>query len=513
MTRTIIIGTRGSELALWQAHFVKGKLESAGHFVEIKIIKTSGDQIQHLGFDKMEGKGFFTKELEEALLSSEVDLAVHSCKDLETNQPAGLKLAACAEEADPRDVLIVKKSSAHKVKGWPVKQGALVGTSSARRKVQLLAHRPDLNICELRGNVPTRLQKLRDNDMDAIVLAAAGVSRLNIDLSEFETYYFPTHEFVPAAAQGVLALQTREDDEELIVAIQSIWPQEQQQRVQIERRILNKFDGGCQVPLGVRLEEDRLFVSYAPARDELPRRISLTYKASIEDRVVDFLKKFNGGQRVFVSRNISGSLLERQLNALGVQWEAKSLIETIPAEKPEYIADAEWVFYTSSNAVKATQGWFKSETKFAALGKGTAATGEALGMHFNYIGQSSDTLEVALNFKHTCRPTSVILPQSQIAIGHVADILRPELDVYELRAYQTNLRPIKLDEFDVYLFTSPSNVRSFMMLNVFSDKAVAIAIGTSTLSALQEVGMINTHLAHSTHDFALADSVAEALLK
>jgi len=513
VNRTIIIGTRGSELALWQAHFVKAKLEDAGHHVQIEIIKTSGDQIQHLGFDKMEGKGFFTKELEEALLLKKVDLAVHSCKDLETNQPDGLTLAAYAEEADPRDVLIVKKESAQKVKGWPVKNGALVGTSSARRKVQLLAHRPDLRICDLRGNVPTRLQKLMDSDMDAIVLAAAGVTRLAIDLTAFETYFFPAHEFVPAAAQGVLALQTRDRDDALIDIIQQIWPQHEQQRVQSERRILNKFNGGCQVPLGVRIEADRLFVSYAHDRNTAPRRISLPIQEANEDNVVSFLKEYQGGHRVFVSRNQLGSLLAQQLDALGIAWEAKSLISIAPVAKPEVMPDAEWVFFTSSNAVTATKGWFGPKTKFAALGKGTAATGQALGIVFDYIGQSSDTLEVVLNFKQMMHPTSVILPQSQIAIGHVADVLRPEVDVFELQAYQTNLKPAELDEFDVYIFTSPSNVRSFFMLNTLPAKSVSVAIGTSTLSALQSMGIPNIHLAKATHEFALADAVAEVLMR
>jgi hydroxymethylbilane synthase len=508
----VTIGTRGSELALWQAEFVKAKLQEAGHQVNIKIIKTKGDQIQHLGFDKMEGKGFFTKELEDSLLSKEVDLAVHSCKDLETNQPEGLTLAAYAEEADPRDVLIIKKESAFKVKGWPVKHGALVGTSSARRKVQLLAHRPDLDICDLRGNVPTRLQKLRDGNMDAIVLAAAGVTRLKIDLSEFETYFFPADEFVPAAAQGVLALQTRSGDHALIVALQEIWPQQQQQRVQTERRILNKFDGGCQVPLGVRMEENRLFVSYAPAREQLPRRISVMHESEIEDGIIDFLKNYRGGHRVFVSRDVSDTILEVQLKALGVDYTAMPLIETTPKPKPARLTESEWVFFTSANGVKSTRSWFTSGQKFAALGKATAAAGEEVGLKFDFIGTASETTDVARDFAFQCKPKSVLIPQSQMATKRVLDVLRLQgIDVFEIEAYQTNLKPLSLPDFDVYLFTSPSNVRSFALQNKVAAGTIGIAIGSTTLAAMQGMGFSEMICQRHTDIFASADALGEAL--
>ena len=161
----IRIGTRGSDLALWQAHFVRRQLEEIGCEVSIQIIVTQGDRIQDLSFDKLEGKGFFTKEIEQALLDNTIDLAVHSHKDLPTTNPAGLIIAAVTEREDPSELLLILKETVEVNQKLSLKKGAMVGTSSNRRKAQLLALRPDLNIEDLRGNVPTRIQKLRDEIM------------------------------------------------------------------------------------------------------------------------------------------------------------------------------------------------------------------------------------------------------------------------------------------------------------------------------------------------------------
>jgi hydroxymethylbilane synthase len=247
----IIIGSRGSDLALWQAYHVKAQLEEIGCEVELNIIKTQGDIIQHLSFDKMEGKGFFTKEIEAALLDKSIDLAVHSHKDLETNPPAGLVIAAVSEREDPADLLLIRKSSVDANQKWGLKAKAIVGTSSARRKSQVLRFRPDVELKDLRGNVPTRIQKLRDENYDAILLAKAGVTRLKIDLSEFEVVTLNPTEFVPAPAQGVLGLQIREEDAVLGKILDQLDNKETRARIAIERKVLNRLDGGCQLPLGV----------------------------------------------------------------------------------------------------------------------------------------------------------------------------------------------------------------------------------------------------------------------
>lgn len=260
----IRIGSRGSDLALWQAHHVKRQLEELGCTVDITIIKTQGDAIQHLSFDKLEGKGFFTKEIEQALLDKSVDLAVHSHKDLETSQPEGLVIACVSEREDPADLLLVAKTSVDMEQSWNLKLNAVVGTSSARRKSQVVRFRDDVEIKDLRGNVPTRIQKLREGQYDGILLAKAGVDRLNIDLSEFHVFVMDPKEFVPAPAQGVLALQIREEDTVLFDLLQKMNHPEVQRRIAVERKVLNLMQGGCQLPLGVFCDEDEtIYVSHA----------------------------------------------------------------------------------------------------------------------------------------------------------------------------------------------------------------------------------------------------------
>jgi hydroxymethylbilane synthase len=260
----ITIGSRGSDLALWQANHVKRQLENLGHTVEIKVIITQGDAIQHLSFDKLEGKGFFTKEIETALLEKSIDLAVHSHKDLETNPPAGLVIAAVSEREDPSDLLLIAKSKVDTTQPWNLALNTSIGTSSARRKSQILRFRNDINISDLRGNVPTRIQKLRDGNYDAIVLAKAGVDRLQLDLSEFFVEVLNPTEFVPAPAQGVLGLQIREDDTRMAEIMQHLNHTDVAKRIGIERKVLNLLDGGCQLPLGVYCpNEKQVFVSHA----------------------------------------------------------------------------------------------------------------------------------------------------------------------------------------------------------------------------------------------------------
>ncbi|MCF8258554.1 MAG: hydroxymethylbilane synthase [Flavobacteriales bacterium] len=251
----IVIGSRGSDLALWQAHHVKARLEATGQQVEIKVIKTQGDRIQHLSFDKMEGKGFFTKELEEELLAGTIDLAVHSHKDLPTEHPEGLTIAAVSEREDPADMLLIIKGKEDTNATFHLPKGAVVGTSSARRKSQLLLHCPHIELKDLRGNVPTRIQKLREGQYDAIMMACAGAERLELDLSEFHMVRMDPKQFVPAPAQGVLALQIREGNDALRETLQVLHDNDVAERLAVERRILNLFQGGCQLPLGSYCEK------------------------------------------------------------------------------------------------------------------------------------------------------------------------------------------------------------------------------------------------------------------
>ncbi|MDA7803174.1 hydroxymethylbilane synthase [Crocinitomix sp.] len=251
----ITIGSRGSDLALWQAHFVEAELNKLGHDVTIKIIVTKGDRIQDLSFDKIEGKGFFTKEIETELLSGEIDLAVHSHKDLETSQPEGLMIGAVSYRENPTDQLLVLKQSVDEKKPLFIKQDGVIGTSSARRKSQILSMRSDLEIKDLRGNVPTRIEKLRTGNYDAIILATAGIKRLELDLSDIACFELDPTEFVPAPAQGVLGLQIRESHNELKSILSQLNHPKVEQAIKIERDVLRLLEGGCQLPLGVYAQQ------------------------------------------------------------------------------------------------------------------------------------------------------------------------------------------------------------------------------------------------------------------
>jgi len=277
LDRTLTIGTRGSDLALWQANFVKDSLAAINIKAELKIIKTQGDRILNLSFDKLEGKGFFTKELEDELLAGTIDLAVHSHKDLPTENPPGLIIAAVSEREDPSELLLILKDCVDVHQKLSLKYGATVGTSSNRRKAQLLAHRPDLEIQELRGNVPTRIQKLRNESYDAIMIAKAGVSRLGLDLSDLHVETLTPNELIPAPAQGVLAIQIRESDTELFNSLQALNHLHVAEELAVERTVLKLFGGGCHLPLGCYCRKEdgvfQVFTSKADEGDDFPDRL------------------------------------------------------------------------------------------------------------------------------------------------------------------------------------------------------------------------------------------------
>lgn len=248
----IIIGTRGSDLALWQANFIKAKLEKLVSLpINLKIIKTQGDKITNLSFEKMEGKGFFVKELEDALLKREVDLAVHSLKDLMTTMPNGLQLAAVGFREDSREALLIREESFDPDQPLFTKKGGIIGSSSVRRQCQIAAFSPDLQIKDLRGNVPTRLDKLRNKEYDAIIIAHAGIKRLELDLSGIELKLLDVDWFYPAPAQGILGIQTCTENLEINEIVKSLDDPIARMQTRIERGLLARFDGGCQLPLGV----------------------------------------------------------------------------------------------------------------------------------------------------------------------------------------------------------------------------------------------------------------------
>ena len=243
------IGSRGSQLALWQANHIAALLRGQGHTVEIEIIKTTGDRLQEVTFAQVGSKGMFTKEIEEALAEGRVDLAVHSLKDLPTELPDLFALAATPPRVDPRDVLV----SVNYASLAELPDGARVGTSSQRRRAQLKALRPDIEAVEFRGNVDTRLRKLAEGQVDAILLAAAGLDRL--EKTEWLRERLDPKDFCPAAGQGSLGIETRKGDAVTLAALAFLDDEATRFAVTAERAALAALGGGCQVPIGIHCRQ------------------------------------------------------------------------------------------------------------------------------------------------------------------------------------------------------------------------------------------------------------------
>jgi hydroxymethylbilane synthase len=245
----IRIATRGSQLALWQANWVRAQLEAQGLTSALVLIETQGDREQ-VPFSKMQGQGFFTKAVQSAVLEDRADLAVHCLKDLPSAIMPGLMIAAIPEREDARDVLIARKEFVESSSKFGLKPGTIVGTSAVRRRAQVQAIDPNLELRELRGNVPTRIEKLRRGEYGAIILAAAGLNRLALDLSDLHTRTLEAHEFVPAPGQGALALECRSDDTMIIHALSSLNSEHARDTINVERGLMARLDGGCQLALG-----------------------------------------------------------------------------------------------------------------------------------------------------------------------------------------------------------------------------------------------------------------------
>jgi len=241
----LVIGTRGSKLALWQSEYIKGLVEEiTGLPVELKIIKTTGDKILDVPLAKVGGKGLFTKELEVELIAGTVDLCVHSMKDVPTELPEGLYISATPERVDPRDALV--SGAGYTLDSLP--QGAKVGTSSLRRIAQVRSLRPDVEIVDVRGNLDTRMRKAETGEVDVVILASAGITRMG--WADRITGYIPTEQMVSAVGQGAIGIEIRENDEFMRSVTDKINHADTFVCVTAERVVMKKLEGGCQVPIG-----------------------------------------------------------------------------------------------------------------------------------------------------------------------------------------------------------------------------------------------------------------------
>jgi hydroxymethylbilane synthase len=286
------IGSRGSQLALWQANHISELLRERGHEIELEIIKTTGDKITDVALAQVGTKGMFTKEIEDALADGRVDLAVHSLKDLPTELPPGFELVAITTRVNPRDVFLSVKYDS--VRALP--KGALVGTSSLRRQAQLKVARPDLTIHALRGNVDTRVRKLEEGGYDAIILAAAGLTRLGKTQLVKEVL---SEEFMcPSAGQGALGIEIRAGDVEMRKHLAFLDDTAARAATTCERALLNKLGGGCQVPIG----------AFAETRDGELHLIAIVAQP---DGSVILREKRSGSDPVALGEQVGDILLQR----------------------------------------------------------------------------------------------------------------------------------------------------------------------------------------------------------
>lgn len=300
MTSSITIGTRGSQLALWQSQYIKNQINTLypNLDVQLKIIKTKGDTIQDRSLVGL-GKGVFTKEIEIALLNKEIDLAVHSLKDLPTEIPEGLCIPVIPLREDPRDILITKNN----LRLDDLPNGAKIGTTSPRRRAQLLHLRSDLEVVDIRGNVDTRINKLNETDLDGIILAAAGIKRLQKE--DLITQYFEIDQIVPAVGQGALALQVREDDTDIIDILHPINDTKTSGEITAERTVLEALGGGCQLPIG----------AYANSNDDEISLISSVCHPNGSHRIIE---EYSGNFKnaIDIGKIVAEKLQEKGANKL-----------------------------------------------------------------------------------------------------------------------------------------------------------------------------------------------------
>lgn len=523
MDRKLIIGTRGSDLALWQANYVKDRLSEIGVTAELKVIKTQGDNIQHLRLDKLEGKGFFTKELEDELLSGKIDIAVHSHKDLPTTSPPGLKIAAVSEREDPSELLIILKDCVDSKKRLSVKHNAVVGTSSNRRKAQLLATRPDLEIEDLRGNVNTRIQKLRDEKYDAIMLAKAGVDRLKLDLSEFHVEVIPPTEIIPAPAQGVLAVQIRASDDELQEVLKQIHDAEVAEAIGVERKVLNLFEGGCHMPLGCYCRKTaqgfEVWITKAEDGESFPSRLYLKVDstAGLAEKIINqFTHDRKLPNSVFITRELAdSSYLKRALAHHKIQVEGRSLIKIfsiINTLDPYILKYVKWVFFSSKNGIEnffRLKPRLSKHVQYAVVGRGSEEALRSYGIIPSFSGEAEgiEMEKVGDAFAAIAAGSTVLFPRAKGSLQTIQSRLGSDTKIIDLPVYETRIdEDVERSGADVLIFTSPTNVEAYFKNNLIEPGQKIISIGNSTGKKLEEIGLQFT-LPFSPDELGLAEAV------
>lgn len=569
MSKTVRIGTRGSKLALYQAYRVKKELES--YFSEIVfdivIIKTKGDKILDVPLSKIGDKGLFTKELETAMFDNEIDMAVHSLKDLPTSFPLGAKLGAVLERGDVRDALI----SCNNRKISELSSKDIIATSSLRRKAQLLRINKDFNIVEIRGNVNTRIRKMQEGFCDVMVMAAAGLQRL--EMGEYISELIDPEVMIPACSQGAIAIEIREDDSYIEEMISKINHRETFITTNAERAFLKTLEGGCQIPVGSYTHIDGENFHITGFISSIDGSVFLKESASSHidkatDTSINIAKKLyaNGGNdilesirqsnlfepqtklplqdKVIISTRAieSGDTLPDILRAKGAKVLSFPMIEIAPTklnyseiEFLKNIGSFNWMFFTSKNGVAT---FFKhlievkgntelpKTIKIAVIGEKTAAELDYYGYKPDFInlGNTSEDLLELFHKEHNTKNQKIILSLGNLADDTLVNGLSENNDVKRINVYKT-IKPknadnkileiIRQNQYDLIVFTSPSTFQNFCLFyEVENIKYLkAASIGTTTTKSIQDFGLEPIVTATKSNVEGLSESISEYFKK
>ena len=545
------IGTRGSALALYQANLVADLLRTrCGLACELVILKTAGDVDQSRPVAELGQVGVFVKELERALLAGEVDLAVHSLKDLPTDLPPGLVLAAQPERVDVHDLLLIHPGAFDEAaEHVPLRAGARVGTSSLRRRVQLLEVRPDLAIVPVRGNVPTRVDKARTGELEAVVLAAAGVTRLGLDLTTLRPWPLPPDRFVPAPGQAALGLEARADDERLLRALAAaLHDPEVARATAAERQLLHGLGAGCSVPLGAHAlpgADGRLLLRAVlgppgtPPRPRLRRALVRALDpaaaAELALRVLDpppgpLAGQALDGKRVLLLRDPArGDELAEALEALGAEARCRPATETRPLADPGHVSQAvrdlpagSWVLLASPQAAQAFAAALDEPARAAlfhlrlgAVGPATARELAEADLPLDLLARQADGAGLAEELlAQGAPPPAVLLPAARLGRAELGEALAAAgVRVERLALYATEPRPPltpgELERVDALVVFAPSAARAALEGVKLPPACAVVAIGPTTAAELAFLG----HPAREVADTPTPAGVMAALAR
>ncbi len=546
MREIVRIGTRGSKLALFQANQVKSELEKEFnhlHF-QIVVIKTKGDKILDVPLSKIGDKGLFTKELETSLFDNEIDVAVHSLKDMPTELPDGLQIGAVLKRAEVRDCLV----SDRPVTIHELPDNTVIGTSSLRRKAQLLRINPNFRFVELRGNVNTRIRKMKESACSAMVMASAGLQRLGLDDNISEVIDFET--IIPACAQGAIAIETRTDDNFITDLVSKINHIPTFIATNAERAFLRTLEGGCQIPIGSfsQINGNQFsitgFISSIDGKNFIKDSIEGDLKDATELSVRLAKRIFeNKGKEILATlRNLDNKIsfqsaqlsnkviistrpvlnhdkLKEILQKMGATVLDLPMIEIVPAElnAPDKKLltgpmDYDWLFFTSQNGVK---NFFKhqieingntelpSSVKIAVIGRNTAEELDYYGYKPDFLNNGSTSEDFWNEFQKKIHPVNL---KFLLAFGNLSDDffekkLSKKNKVFRVNVYNTQgiqkvnketLEILYKDAYDLLLFTSPSTFENFNKFYDFSknDQLKIGSIGKVTTKAIKNISNI-----------------------